>query len=167
MNDRLTEPVARVAAALRRAGHPNGIVAFAEGTHTAADAATAIGCSIAQIAKTIVFRAHRPDEPDVPVLVIISGPERVDRTKVEALLGIGLLRADPAWIQDACGFAVGGVSPIGVVGPVRFVIDEGLLSIDPIWAAAGSPNHVFRTDVGWLRRLTGGVMADVRVPLTL
>lgn len=165
MNDGHTEPVARVAAALRRAGHPDAIVGFGEGTHTSADAAAAVGCTLAQIAKTIVFRAGRPDGPDVPALIIISGSERVDRAKAETALGVKLRRAEPAWVQDASGFAVGGVSPVGVVGPALFVIDEGLLSIDPIWAAAGSPNHVFRTDAGWLRRLTAGIVADVRVPL--
>jgi prolyl-tRNA editing enzyme YbaK/EbsC (Cys-tRNA(Pro) deacylase) len=165
MNDGHTEPVARVAAALRRAGHPDAILAFGEGTHTAADAAAAIGCTLAQIAKTVVFRARRPEGSDVPVLIIISGSERVDRAKAEAALGSPLKRADPAWVADASGFAVGGVSPVGVVGPALFVIDDGLLSIDPIWVAAGSANHVFRTDVGWLRRLTGGIVADVRAPV--
>lgn len=151
------DAVARVRQALLAAGHEDTIVAFAEGTHSAADAAAAVGCAVAQIAKSIVFRAE-----DAPVLVIASGANRIDRKKVAAALGRPVKPADAAFVAQATGFAVGGVSPVGHQGPVIVVIDADLMGHDPVWAAAGSPQHVFRTTAAALVAVTGGQIADVR-----
>jgi prolyl-tRNA editing enzyme YbaK/EbsC (Cys-tRNA(Pro) deacylase) len=149
--------VERVRAALVMAGHPDTIAAFPEGTRTAADAAAAVGCSVAQIAKSIVFRAG-----EGAVVVIASGANRVDAARAAALLGTTLRRADAAFVRDATGFAIGGVAPIAHTGPVRILIDRDLLSLDPIYAAAGSPTHVFRTTPAELIRLTDGLVGDVK-----
>ncbi|OJW25437.1 MAG: prolyl-tRNA editing protein [Rhodospirillales bacterium 69-11] len=148
--------VERVRAALLAADHPDTIVAFPAGTRTAADAAAAIGCDVAQIAKSIVFRAG-----DRAVVVVISGALRVDQAKAEAALGVQLGRADADWVRQATGFAVGGVAPVGHVAPPLLLLDEGLLALDPVWAAAGSPSHVFRTTADALRRITGATVASV------
>ncbi len=148
--------VERVRAALLAAGHKDTITAFPSGTRTAADAAAAIGCEVAQIAKSIVFRAGNQ-----AAVVVISGTLRVDQAKAEALLGITLERAHPDWVRQATGFAVGGVAPIGHLAPPLLVLDEGLLALDPVWAAAGSPSHVFRTTPAELRRITGAQVASV------
>ena len=148
--------VERVRAALLAADHPDTIVAFPAGTRTAADAAAAIGCDVAQIAKSIVFRAG-----DRAVVVVISGALRVDQAKAEAALGVQLGRADADWVRQAPGFAVGGVAPVGHVAPPLLLLDEGLLALDPVWAAAGSPSHVFRTTADALRRITGATVASV------
>ncbi len=149
--------VERVRAALRAAGHPDTITEFPEGTRTAADAAAAVGCTVAQIAKSIVFRAGAR-----AVVVIASGANRVDAAKVSEAIGEKVRRADADWVREATGFAIGGVSPLGHVTPPILLFDRDLLALDPIWAAAGSPAHVFRTDPATLQRVTGAVVADIR-----
>ena len=148
--------VARVRAALLAAGHPDTIAEFPAGTRTAAEAAGAVGCTVAQIAKSIVFRAG-----DRAVVVVTSGANRVDPTKAAAVLGVTLARADADWVREATGFAVGGVAPLGHLAPPLLLLDQDLLALDPIWAAAGSPRHVFRTSAEALRRITGAAVAVV------
>jgi prolyl-tRNA editing enzyme YbaK/EbsC (Cys-tRNA(Pro) deacylase) len=147
----------RVRAALLAAGHPDTITAFPEGTRTAADAAAAIGCTVAQIAKSIVFRAG-----ERAVVVIASGSNRVDARKVEAALGVTVKRADADWVREATGFAIGGVAPLGHTGAPLLLFDRDLLALHPIWAAAGSPTHVFQTEAETLARITGAPVADVK-----
>ncbi len=155
-DDRAAGSVARVRAALRAAGHPDAVEEFPEGTRTAADAAAAIGCTVAGIAKSLVFRAG-----DAPVLVIASGAGTVDTGKVAALTGLAIGRADPAWVRATTGFAIGGVAPVGHVVPPLVLLDDALFALDAVWAAAGSPRHVFGTTPDALLRLTGGRRADV------
>ncbi len=149
--------VDRVRAALAASGHPDTIRAFSAGTRTAADAATAIGCAVAQIAKSIVFRAG-----DTPVLVIASGANRIDPALVSEALGAAVGKADADWVRETTGFAVGGVAPVGHLTPPRVLVDRDLLALDPVWAAAGSASHVFQTTAANLVRLSGGLVADVR-----
>ena len=149
--------VERVRAALLAAGHPDTISAFPEGTRSAADAAAAVGCDVAQIAKSIVFRAGAR-----AVLVIASGANRVDMAKVAAAIGQPVKRAEGGWVRDTTGFAIGGVSPVGHIAPPIVLLDADLLALDPVWAAAGSPQHVFRTSPAELLRITGARPAEVK-----
>ncbi|MBB5689959.1 YbaK/EbsC family protein [Roseomonas alkaliterrae] len=149
--------VERVRAALLAAGHPDTIAAFPEGTRSAADAAAAVGCDVAQIAKSIVFRAGAR-----AVLVIASGANRVDMAKVAAAIGQPVKRAEGGWVRDTTGFAIGGVSPVGHIAPPIMLLDADLLALDPVWAAAGSPQHVFRTSPAELLRITGARPAEVK-----
>jgi prolyl-tRNA editing enzyme YbaK/EbsC (Cys-tRNA(Pro) deacylase) len=149
--------VERVRAALAAAGHADTIAAFPDGTRSAAEAAAAVGCDVAQIAKSIVFRAG-----DRPVLVIASGSNRVDMAKVFAALMFHVKRAEGAWVRQVTGFAIGGVAPLGHLTPPAVVLDQDLFRHDRVWAAAGSPLHVFETTPEALLRLTGGVRAEVR-----
>jgi len=151
------EAVARVRAALLERGWTGEILTFPEGTASAADAAAAIGCELAQIAKSIVFRSA-----DGPVLVVASGANRVDRAKAEAAFGAGLKSAGPDWVLERTGFPAGGVAPIGHASATPTLIDEDLAAFETVWAAAGSPTHVFRTSADELVRLTGGRLASVR-----
>jgi prolyl-tRNA editing enzyme YbaK/EbsC (Cys-tRNA(Pro) deacylase) len=153
----MSDSVERVRAALLAAGHPDTIDMFPEGTRTAQDAAAAVGCDVAQIAKSIVLRAG-----EQLVLVIASGINRVDLAKISALAGHRAKPADGRWVRDVTGFAIGGVAPVGHASAPRIFIDRDLLTLDPIWAAAGSPRHVFRTSPGELVRMTRGAVADVR-----
>src|SRR5208283_5364320 len=145
--------VARVRAALLAAGHPDTITEFPAGTRTAADAAAAVGCTVAQIAKSIVFRA---------AVIITSGANRVDPARASAALGVKLARADADWVRATTGFAIGGVAPIGHITAPLLLLDEDLLALDPIWAAAGTPSNVFRTTPAELRRITGAPVAEVK-----
>ena len=150
--------IERVRAALLAAGHADTITAFPAGTRTAADAAAAVGCDVAQIAKSIVFRAGGR-----AAVIVTSGANRVDSARASESLGVKLTRADADWVRETTGFAVGGVSPIGHLSPPLLLVDEDLVALDPIWAAAGSPSHVFRTTTAELLRMTGARVAAVRV----
>jgi prolyl-tRNA editing enzyme YbaK/EbsC (Cys-tRNA(Pro) deacylase) len=169
MSDPSLSSVDRVRAALRAAGHPDTIIEFPAGTRTAADAAAAVGCEIAQIAKSIVFRAGgtgsdvlRAGGGARAAIIVTSGANRVDPARAAAALGVALARADADWVRAATGFAVGGVAPIGHTSPPLLLLDADLMALDPIWAAAGSPRHVFRTTAAELRRLTGAATAAIR-----
>lgn len=149
--------VERVRAALAAAGHADSIAAFPEGTRSAAEAAAAVRCQVAQIAKSIIFRAG-----EHAVLVIASGANRVDMAKVAAVTGLQVKRADGTWVRDATGFAIGGVAPLGHLSPPLVLVDEDLFAFDRVWAAAGSPMHVFATTPVDLLRISGGAKADVK-----
>lgn len=149
--------VERVRAALLAAGHDDTIQAFPEGTRSAAEAAAAVGCAVAQIAKSIVLRAG-----ERVVLVIASGANRVDMAKVAAATGHQVKRADGGWVRDVTGFAIGGVAPIGHRVPPLVLLDEDLFRFDRVWAAAGSPQHVFASTPAELLRISRGRAADVK-----
>src|SRR3569623_398410 len=135
----MSDSVERGRAARIAAGHADTIGVFPDGTRTAQDAANAVGCAVAQIAKSIVLRAG-----DQVVLVIASGANRVATKKIEARLGQPVKSSDGRWVRDVTGFAIGGVAPVGHAQPPRIFIDADLMALDPVWAAAGSPRHVFR-----------------------
>ena len=145
----------RVQAAL---GDAFEVLEFEESTRTAADAAAAIGCTVDQIAKSMIFRAA---ESDRPVLVITSGSVRVDANKVARLLGESVKRASPEFVRDNTGYAIGGVPPVAHRVEPIVLIDETLFNLDCIWAAAGTPNAVFRLLPNDLSSLTAGVVADI------
>ena len=151
--------VARVREALARLGLEAEIREFDASTRTSADAAAAIGCAVAQIAKSVIFRAKAAGQP---VLVIASGVNRVDEKKLEAAVGDKIGRADAEVVRATTGFAIGGVAPVGHIGPVRIFIDQDLNQYAEIWAAAGSPNAVFRLTPADLQRVTGGTVIVVR-----
>jgi prolyl-tRNA editing enzyme YbaK/EbsC (Cys-tRNA(Pro) deacylase) len=149
---------ARVQAILAEAGGDHRVVRFAATTRTAEDAAAAIGTTVAQIAKSLIFRGKQSGSP---VLVIASGVNRVDEAAVAALIGEPIGRADADFVRTHTGFAIGGVAPVGHLTPPVTVIDADLLGFAEIWAAAGTPNTVFRLAPGELVALTGGRVAAV------
>jgi len=133
------------------------VVEFEASTRTSEDAAAAVGCTVAEIAKSLVFRSASGR----PVLVIASGANRVDEKKVRALLGEKIERADADFVRTMTGYAIGGVPPIGhAVAPV-VLIDDDLQRFPAVWAAAGTPNAVFKVAPADLVRLTEGRLADV------
>lgn len=134
------------------------VVEFDESTRTAADAAAAIGCTVPQIAKSIVFRAANSGRA---VLVIASGGNRVDDKKVAALLGESLMRADADFVRSQTGFAIGGVPPAGHASPPVVFIDRDLKPLGTLWAAGGTPNAVFSLSWDDLVSLTAGKVADI------
>ena len=158
----LPEGVQRVAAVLRTSGHAHAPVMLNDAARTAQQAADALGVSVGQIAKSIVFRRK---QDDAAVLVVTSGDQRVDEKKVEALVceGKRLARADAAFVKAKTGFTIGGVAPLAHATPVLVLIDRSLFRFDELWAAAGHPHAVFQLSPAELERLTQAVVADVAV----
>src|SRR3569832_2308177 len=128
----MSDSVERVRTALAAAGHADTIEAFPDGTRTAQDAANAVGCEVAQIAKSIVLRAG-----EQAVLVITSGANRVDTKKIESRLGQPVKSADGRWVRDVTGFAIGGVAPVGHAQPPRIFIDADLMALVLVWVVVG------------------------------
>jgi prolyl-tRNA editing enzyme YbaK/EbsC (Cys-tRNA(Pro) deacylase) len=134
------------------------VVEFDESTHTAQEAADAIGCALAQIAKSILFRS----QSGKPVVVIASGVNRVDEKKIRALLGEKIERASPEFVKETTGYEVGGVPPLGHASPCVVFLDADLQAFPTLWAAGGTPNAVFEIGFGKLAELSGAVVADVK-----
>ena len=126
-------------------------------TRTVAEAAAAIGCEEAQIAKSLVFRSGS----DRPVLVVVCGTNRVETTKVAVIVGEKITRADPGFVRERSGYAIGGVPPLGHRSLPVTVLDQNLAVFNEIWAAAGTPNAVFRLTPSDLQTLTGADFHDV------
>jgi prolyl-tRNA editing enzyme YbaK/EbsC (Cys-tRNA(Pro) deacylase) len=149
----------RVRRALAGLGLMPDIKEFSETTRTSAEAAAAIGCTVAQIAKSVVFRAVGMNRA---VLVIASGANRVDEKLVAAALGDRIAKADAAFVRDKTGFAIGGVAPVGHTEKPVTLIDEDLLGHAEIWAAAGTPNSVFRLTPQELVAMTDGRVTAIK-----
>lgn len=159
MSETLSASAQRIQDALAAAGKELRVVELPQSTRTAAEAASAIGCTVAQIAKSIVFR----QESGEPLLVIASGPNRIDEGKVAAKVGQALFKADAAFVRERTGFVIGGTPPFGHLQKIRTLLDADLLALGEIWAAAGTPNAVFRLEPADLLELTGGEVAEVKV----
>lgn len=130
----------RVQQALEAHGYTGQVVELEASTRTAVEAAQAAGCLVGQIVKSLVFRL----EPQhIPVLVLVSGDNRVHEKRLGKLLDGSLERADAEWVREISGFAIGGVPPVAHKTPLTTYMDEDLLQYDVIWAAAGTPNSVF------------------------
>lgn len=153
----LPDSAQRVALLLRERGHTKPVVMLPQTGKTSAEAAAGLGCSVAQIAKSILFRRCADD---APVLVIASGANRVDETKVTRRVG-AVARADARFVREKTGYAIGGVCPIGHATPPLTLIDEDLLRLESLWAAAGHPHAVFNLSPQELLALTGAPVADV------
>jgi prolyl-tRNA editing enzyme YbaK/EbsC (Cys-tRNA(Pro) deacylase) len=153
----LPDGVQRVAAVLQAKGHVHAPVMLDDAARTAQQAADALGVSLGQIAKSIIFRRKADN---VAVLVITSGDRRVDEKKVDVLVG-KTGRADADFVRASTGFAIGGVSPVGHSVPPVTLIDRDLFRFDEIWAAAGHPHGVFKLAPQDLEKLTGAPVADV------
>lgn len=155
-----THPTAlRIQQALHDLGLPAQVVEFEQPTRTSAEAAAAIGCSVAEIAKSVVFRGKASG---TAVVVVASGDNRVSEDKVAALVGEKLGRADADFVREATGFVIGGVCPVGFSKPVRLVLDRDLQRFARVWAAAGTPYSVFPLAPAELPRLTGAAWCDIR-----
>ena len=134
------------------------VLEFDQPTASAAQAAAAIGCSIAQIAKSLVFA----DAAGGPVLVIASGANRVDEAKVGQILGTSIHRADAAFVKSATGLSIGGVPPVGHTTRLITLLDQTLKDFDELWAAGGTPTSVFCLTPDQLNELTGGNYCEIK-----
>jgi len=148
----------RVQSALEAHGLAVTIREFPTSTRTAAEAAASIGCTVAQIAKSLVFRGERTGRA---VLVVASGANRVNEERLAAIVREPVGRADAAFVRERTGYAIGGVPPVAHAEPPAVIIDEDLLELEEIWAAAGTPNAVFRLTPAELVSITAGRVARI------
>lgn len=135
------------------------VLEFPQGTRTAADAAAAIGCGVAQIAKSIVFRSAADERH---ILVVTSGINRVDERKVESQTGLKIRKADADFVRRKTGYAIGGVPPFGHAEPPITLLDEDLQKFDQIWAAGGTPSSVFALAPSDLLIRTASRFTDIK-----
>src|SRR5688572_4053659 len=149
----------RLSLRLRESGIESTVVEFEQPTRTSADAAAAIGCTVAEIAKSVVFRGKSSGQA---VVVVASGANRVSEDKVAANVGEALARADADFVRASTGYVIGGVAPIGHAQPVKLLIDEDLRQYEKVWAAGGTPHSVFPLTPDELRSVTGVEWSDVK-----
>ena len=152
----MSKSLKRVRAALEAAGLPADIREVGQ-ARTAQEAADSVGCHLDQIAKSIIFRGEDSGEA---VLFLTAGGNRVDASKASACAGEPLGKADAALIRSQTGFAIGGVAPIGHLNPIRAWLDPRLLEFDVVWAAAGTPRHVFPLNPVVLPKISYAQVSD-------
>ncbi len=149
----------RVQDILLERGFSNQIVELAESTRTSAEAAAAVGCDIAQIAKSLIFRGATTGKA---ILIIASGINRVNEKAMVAHVGEKLQRPDADFVRQHTGFVIGGVPPLGHSHSLETFIDSDLCQYENIWAAAGHPNAVFPLTPDELAAMTGGTIIAVQ-----
>lgn len=159
MSNDLSASAQRVQAALEKHGMDCQVQEMSQTTRSAAEAARAVGCTVGQIAKSLVFKRR---ESKRAVLVITSGANRVDEARLEDILSESVDMADPDFVRDQTGFAIGGVPPLGHTQPLEVFIDEDLMQYPDIWAAAGTPRAVFRLTPDQLLKITRGKVTAVK-----
>ena len=155
----LSPSAQKVQAALQALGLELQVIEMPASTRTAVEAAQAVGCEVGQIVKSLIFRRKHSG---LPLLIAASGANRVDEHKIAALTGEPIGRADPEFVRLHTGFAIGGVTLVGHPQPLETLIDEDLLQYAEIWAAAGTPNAVFRLSPADLVKMTGGKVAVIK-----
>lgn len=153
----MSKSLRRVKAALTTFGLETEILEMSAETRTAQQAADAAGCNIDQIAKSIIFRGLTSDKA---ILFLTAGGNKVSDTKASALAGEALGKADAALIRSQTGFAIGGVAPIGHLQPITAFIDPRLLEFALIWAAAGTPRHIFPISPAKLQQISNSQVND-------
>jgi prolyl-tRNA editing enzyme YbaK/EbsC (Cys-tRNA(Pro) deacylase) len=160
--DPLDHPaIRRVTDAAARKGVTIEVTVFDESTHTAAEAAAAVGADLGQIVKSLVFVTDGADGPE-PILALVSGPNRVDLARLAAVIGASdVRRATAREANELTGFSIGGIPPIGHTRPTRVVMDPDLGRYQVVWAAAGLPTAVFPVPPATLRTLANATVAPI------
>jgi len=159
MNQSLTKSAQSVQNALAKQGLECTVVELSSSTRTAQEAAVAIGCDVAQIVKSLIFKTKQTHKP---VLILASGPNRVNEQVIESYIGEKLSKADADFTREVTGFAIGGIPPIGHKQIIDLIfIDQDLLKFDSVWAAAGTPNAVFNLQGSALVEMTKGTVISI------
>jgi prolyl-tRNA editing enzyme YbaK/EbsC (Cys-tRNA(Pro) deacylase) len=159
MPETLSPSAQRFQETLRARGFANQVEELPATTRTSAEAAQAIGCQVAQIAKSVVFRGKQSQKP---ILVIASGANRVNEKKMAEFVAEPIEKPDADYVRQRTGFVIGGVAPVGHAEPLDIYIDEDLLRFERIWAAAGTPHAIFGLTPDELVRMTGGHVVSVK-----
>jgi prolyl-tRNA editing enzyme YbaK/EbsC (Cys-tRNA(Pro) deacylase) len=155
----LRRSAGRVQEALDKFGLKLTVIEMKESTRTAQEAADAVGCTVGQIAKSLIFRGGETAEP---LLVIASGANRVNEKRVGDYAGEKVVKPDAEYVLAKTGYAIGGIPPVGHAQTIRCLIDEDIFVHKEIWAAAGTPNAVFRLTPAELLTITGGQVVKVK-----
>ena len=158
MADVLSASAQRVQDALKARGFANRVVEHEQTTRTSAEAAAAVGCEVGQIVKSVIFKTKQSGPP---VLVVASGSNRVNEKRLGELVGEKLEKPDADFVRQQTGFVIGGVPPLGHSQPLMTFVDEDLLQYGEIWAAAGTPNAVFRLTGEELVKMTNGQVISI------
>lgn len=153
----MSKSLKRVRATLEAADVPFEIMEMVGETRTAAAAAAEAGCEIDQIAKSIIFRG---EDSGRAVLFVTAGGNQVDPVKAAKVAGETLARADAGFVRNVTGFAIGGVAPVGHLNPPRVFYDPRLEDFEVIYAAAGTPRHIFAVSPGDLKRISGAEQTE-------
>jgi len=159
MSEQLSPGAGRVQEVLERLGVGSRVMEMSATTRSAQDAARAVGCQVGQIAKSLVFKGASSRKA---ILVVASGANRVNEKELSRLLGEPVVKADADFVRQATGFAIGGVPPVGHPQPLKVFIDEDLFQYADIWAAAGTPQAVFKLTAQELQKITGGLVICVK-----
>ncbi len=149
----------KVQGALTKLGISAEIIELPQTTRTAAEAAIALKCDVAQIAKSIVFEGVKTG---MGILVIASGSNHVSEEIVSKMVGEQIKKASPEFVRDKTGFAIGGVPPLGHSHTMKIIIDEDLLKYDNVWTAGGTHNSVFSISTRDLITATGGMTTKIK-----
>ena len=159
MNNVAPGGVERVKQVFRDLGYGYEPVVLPKSAGTSAQAAEALGCDVAQIAKSLVFQGRQSGQP---FLVVASGINRVDEKRLARTIGEKVRKPDADFVRESTGFSIGGVPPVGHASYIETIIDEDLLQYDVVWAAAGNPKAVFSLDPKDLASMTGGRVMQVK-----
>ncbi|MGD1969045.1 MAG: YbaK/EbsC family protein [Desulfobacterales bacterium] len=159
MNAKLKPSAQKVQEALNAHNLTCEVVQMTDTTRSAADAARAVGCEVGQIVKSLVFEGKQSHQP---ILVATSGANRVNEKVVQQSVAEPVKIAKPEYVRRMTGFAIGGVPPVGHDHPLKIFIDEDLLQYNEIWAAAGTPNAVFKLTPDDLKMITNGTVISVK-----
>jgi prolyl-tRNA editing enzyme YbaK/EbsC (Cys-tRNA(Pro) deacylase) len=156
--EKLQSSAKKVQEALTALGLSCQVVELPASTRTAQEAAQAIGCTVAQIVKSLIFRGTRTGKP---ILVLASGVNRVNEKRLGEMAGEPIGKADADFVREHTGFAIGGVPPVGHSTPIETYIDADLLQYQEIWAAAGTPRAVFRLIPQDLQKMNHGSIVSI------
>ncbi|MDX9851651.1 MAG: YbaK/EbsC family protein [Anaerolineaceae bacterium] len=159
MSDKkLSNKAQRVQAALAEFGLDLVVMEFPESTRTAQEAAEAVGCQVGQIVKSLIFQRQPSGQA---ILIAASGSNRVNEKQIKVLLGEKIVRADAEFVRQVSGYPIGGVPPLAHDQKIETIIDQDLLQYEQVWAAAGTPNAVFRLSPQQLVRITNGRLEKI------
>ena len=159
MATKLSPGAQKVQQLLQDQGFSSQVLELADSTRTAQEAAQAVGCTVEQIVKSLIFKGR---DSQKPILIVASGGNRVSERKIKDYVGEKIEKADADFVRQVTGFVIGGVAPLGHTTPLETYIDEDLLQFSEIWAAAGTPHAVFKLTPQELVTITGGKVVSIK-----
>jgi len=154
----LSSSAQKVQDALKALGYDNQVIEHEQTTRTAQEAADTIGCIVGQIVKSLIFKGKTSDKP---VLVVASGPNRVNEKIIKQHLGEKITRPDADYVREHTGYAIGGIPPVGLPKTITTFVDTDLMQYSEVWAAAGTPCAVFKLTPQELVAMTDGTVIEI------